>query len=256
VPWQFIVVAGIVSFALGAVKTFYLPADLNAPPSSESPLTLVANTAAFLVASLIALYSSRTNPALAFYVAIPFVAVASILLAIPLDLAPVILIPTTSIGVDLIRLLVWLLLAKTVIGGRAPAAFCFGGLSFAQFAGSFFGQILAVASASNDLLLSFAVLICLLIATLVVVMARRLLGPVDQTETDRHRALRALGERHALSPREREVLAVWLSGHTSSHIEGRLHISKNTVKTHLSHIYAKTGTSNREELLGLFESLQ
>jgi DNA-binding CsgD family transcriptional regulator len=66
--------------------------------------------------------------------------------------------------------------------------------------------------------------------------------------------MEALWERHGLSPREKEVLAIWLSGHTSSYVEENLHISKNTVKTHLSHIYAKTGTSNREELLTLLES--
>ena len=32
-------------------------------------------------------------------------------------------------------------------------------------------------------------------------------------------------------------------------------ISKNTVKTHLNHIYAKTKTANREELLELLESV-
>ena len=45
------------------------------------------------------------------------------------------------------------------------------------------------------------------------------------------------------------------TGHTGAYIEKRLFISKNTVKTHLNHIYAKTNTSNREELLQLLESV-
>lgn len=38
------------------------------------------------------------------------------------------------------------------------------------------------------------------------------------------------------------------------YIEETLHISRNTIKTHLSHIYQKTGTSNREELIAVSES--
>ena len=45
------------------------------------------------------------------------------------------------------------------------------------------------------------------------------------------------------------------TGHTGAYIEKQLFISKNTVKTHLNHIYAKTKTANREELLELLESV-
>lgn len=55
----------------------------------------------------------------------------------------------------------------------------------------------------------------------------------------------------ALSPRETEVLAIWVTGRTASYIEKVLFISHSTVKTHLTHIYAKTCTSNREELIEL-----
>jgi DNA-binding CsgD family transcriptional regulator len=58
-----------------------------------------------------------------------------------------------------------------------------------------------------------------------------------------------------LSPREAEVLKIWITGHNSAYIQNTLHISKNTVKTHLTHIYTKTGTSSREDLLTLYENL-
>ena len=57
-----------------------------------------------------------------------------------------------------------------------------------------------------------------------------------------------------LSPRETEVLAIWVTGRTASYIEKVLFISHSTVKTHLNHIYAKTCTSNREELIDLVNS--
>jgi DNA-binding CsgD family transcriptional regulator len=256
IPWQFILVVGIVNFSFGAINTFYLPARPDASLFSEWSMTLVAITLAFLIASVIAFYSFRINTAIAFYIAIPFVAFASLLLVVPVSFPKTFLLPTISVGVGLIRLLVWLLLVKAVLDKRAPAAFCFGFLAFAQFSGTFLGQIIAVASGNNQFILSFAILICLLIAALIVVAARGLLSPVHPERpelTDKQQALNVLGERHGLSPREKEVLVIWLSGHTSNYVEESLHISKNTVKTHLSHIYAKTGTSNREELLALVE---
>ncbi len=50
-----------------------------------------------------------------------------------------------------------------------------------------------------------------------------------------------------LTPREREVLGLVVSGATNTEIAERLFISVNTVTRHLTHIYAKTGTSRRAE---------
>ena len=59
-----------------------------------------------------------------------------------------------------------------------------------------------------------------------------------------------------LSPREQEVLAIWATGPHGAYIEKQLFISKNTVKTHLNHIYAKTKTANRGGAVGeLLESV-
>lgn len=56
-----------------------------------------------------------------------------------------------------------------------------------------------------------------------------------------------------LTSREREILELWVTGHRLDYVAESLFISKNTVKTHLRHIYQKTQTSNKEELLVLFE---
>jgi len=50
-----------------------------------------------------------------------------------------------------------------------------------------------------------------------------------------------------LTPREREVLGLVVRGATNAEIAERLFISVNTVTRHLTHIYAKTGTSRRAE---------
>ena len=54
---------------------------------------------------------------------------------------------------------------------------------------------------------------------------------------------------HALlTPKEKEVLDYVRRGYSNDEISTHLHISINTVKTHLLNLYRKTGVSNRTEL--------
>lgn len=61
----------------------------------------------------------------------------------------------------------------------------------------------------------------------------------------------ALAEQYHLSPRESEVLPLLLEGRTISRIQEMLFISQGTVSTHIRHIYQKTGSANRQELIDL-----
>lgn len=61
--------------------------------------------------------------------------------------------------------------------------------------------------------------------------------------------LQAFAAAYGLSPREQEVLELWTAGNRIDYVAEQLCISKNTAKTHVTHIYRKTGTANREELL-------
>lgn len=63
--------------------------------------------------------------------------------------------------------------------------------------------------------------------------------------------LNAFADAYGLSPREREVLELWIAGNRIDQVAEQLCVSKNTAKTHVTHIYRKTGTANREELLAL-----
>lgn len=65
--------------------------------------------------------------------------------------------------------------------------------------------------------------------------------------------LDAFATLHDLSPREREVFALWITGHGLKYIENALFISESTVKTHLRNIYRKCDTHNRAEIIALFE---
>ena len=65
--------------------------------------------------------------------------------------------------------------------------------------------------------------------------------------------LSSFEQEHGLSERECEVFRLWVSGHQLDYIAEELCISRNTVKTHVAHIYKKTGTANREGLIQLVE---
>lgn len=63
-------------------------------------------------------------------------------------------------------------------------------------------------------------------------------------------------KKYNLSSREKEVLAAVLLGKNNKQIADELYISIYTVKRHMSHIFEKTGTASRYELMSVFNSLK
>lgn len=63
---------------------------------------------------------------------------------------------------------------------------------------------------------------------------------------------RAFASLYGLTPCELRVLQASSLGHCVNDVADRLKVSAATVKTHLQHVYAKTGTSNRTALVRLF----
>ena len=59
------------------------------------------------------------------------------------------------------------------------------------------------------------------------------------------RAQAALG----ISPREMAVLAELAAGHSNKEIAARLHVSPNTVKTHVARLFEKLGARRRTDAL-------
>ena len=60
-----------------------------------------------------------------------------------------------------------------------------------------------------------------------------------------------LASEHGLTAREGEILLLIVKGKHLSQIAGELNISKNTVKTHTRHIYAKLAINSRSELMDI-----
>lgn len=61
--------------------------------------------------------------------------------------------------------------------------------------------------------------------------------------------------RYKLTPRESEVLECLARGRNCSYIEEHLTISRNTVRTHVRHIYEKIGCHSQQELISAVEAL-
>lgn len=76
-------------------------------------------------------------------------------------------------------------------------------------------------------------------------------APANQPS--REELVEAFAKAHGISPRERDVLALWIAGRGLKHIENTLFISESTVKSHLRSIYRKCDTHNRDEIIELFE---
>ena len=79
------------------------------------------------------------------------------------------------------------------------------------------------------------------------------LAALDEVETrlalrDSGAALQAARQANRLSPREREVLAQVVAGHSNKEIAAALFVSPETVKTHVSSLLNKLGADNRQGL--------
>lgn len=82
-------------------------------------------------------------------------------------------------------------------------------------------------------------------------MARRLLGKLEKSQGHGAVALRLTGQSTVLSTREREILKMVASGHTSHEVGIQLDLSGHTVNTHLRNIYRKLKVRTRAQAVCL-----
>ncbi len=67
---------------------------------------------------------------------------------------------------------------------------------------------------------------------------------------------RAVAETYGLSQRERDVLFLLAKGRTINFVADELGVSFNTAKSHIRHVYVKTGVHTRQDLLDLIEGVE
>lgn len=253
-PLLLIAVVGLVSFSVGSITTM----NLDQGGSSDAPFIIVLSslgrTFFVLCAIILAYYFYRRNSAMAFYIAIPCLLLSSILFAIGIPTIAEALRQIMRIGSNLIYYLVVFLLIELIQKRKTPPAFSFGLFWSVQYCGTLFGQVCYLLLPDNHTMIAVIAMAFLVVATLFIFALKGTLFVSKNSTSDKASRLEELTVKFEISPREQEVLALWLGGHNSPFIEKELGISKSTVKTHLTHIYTKTGTQNKEELLQLFET--
>ena len=134
---------------------------------------------------------------------------------------------------------------------RKPA-FCVALFELALAAGTAAGMFF-MADTSFIEMVTLGLYVLAVIFVLLGVLARPAGTPVASDEALPHaaqpRELDTLAQVYGLTAREREVLGLWMTGHRVDYVAGELGVSVNTAKTHIGHIYKKTGVSSREDLL-------
>ncbi len=94
--------------------------------------------------------------------------------------------------------------------------------------------------------------VALVFVVLGIWIGNRTAQPVARGEFEpNERAVETLG----ISPREREVLELLAHGHSNRELARALHVSTNTVKSHLSSLYEKLDVSRRTQAVARARSL-
>ena len=74
---------------------------------------------------------------------------------------------------------------------------------------------------------------------------------IEMPVQEQTRLIREFNLTEKLTEREGEITALLIKGKTYRMIAGELHVSENTIKTHVKNIYSKAGVQSRTELMNL-----
>lgn len=211
-----------------------------------------------LAAIALAYAAVRVNIRNSFNIAIVVILLAPIMLAFGQSSSIAILHTASRIGSEMMRYVLIYMCVRLVSERAVPPVFCFGLLMAFHSAGATLGYTV-VTTVGQDLLLTAFVLVAVLVVAMLFVSygqfrldAEASLDASDESSAALSSA-EAFADRYDLTAREREVMELWTAGHNTAYIEDQLSISKYTVRTHLKHIYEKTGTNSKESLITLYQ---
>ena len=167
-------------------------------------------------------------------------------------------IACTCLGTEVLYYLTWFIMVDKLIRHQTSALFSLAALHFFRAVGILVGQLIGEALLVDARSTTIAMLVVLVFAALVGLgskgMVITLSDPAKEVIGIPKANIAALVERYGLTARENEIVELWCLGHSSSYIEKTFSISHNTAKTHIAHIYQKTGATTREELIALAKS--
>ncbi len=291
VPLLLVIVLGLVNIPSEALVVIEHGAGRDDVGLVAISLDAIQRMLVNLAAIALAYLAVRVNIAIAFYLAVPLIALAAFFLALGYDGVGV-FHAVSRIGSETVRYIVVYLLFRVVIERKVPALFCYSLMELLHCLGNLLGLCTALALAENRMVLALAFLLVLMAAMLFLLAAQQrgelvpgMAGRAARGEGDAGKkgdkgdtfcsegaaaepvvaepapldtadALDAFAARYSLTKRECSVMELWVKGHTTAFIEERLCVSKHTVKTHVNHIYEKTGVNSKEGLILLFEQFR
>ena len=270
VPWRIPAFVALSYFCYGATRMNSLSSSLTATTLAQALVPCVAMFACCAGVAL-AFLSYRKSVQTAICIAVPLMALAGIGNLFLSGGAHTAVLFVANVGVEMTKYLMFYLMVDVIIKDGAPALLCLALLRFAQWGGSVLGQQAAdlLPSSSGVLVAMLAVLMAALMLMMGFSGSAKVSAPARRTDSEdggtsvevasrlaapaHPQAVEGFAERYGLSPRETDVLRIWITGKPMTVVEKTLYISQSTVKTHLNHIYAKTGASNRSQLIELFD---
>lgn len=239
---------------------------------SGAPLSDFLVIVPVAVVALVVLLSSKAFPAdVLAQVSVLFVVAGFFAGSTLGGLSPVASVTLLSAGNTLFDMVAWVALVAVASRNErgAVAAFAWGrGLTGL---GTIVGAALGVAA--NDLFGGDSYGLALMSGALILVfVGYALIGlkqfsfsatiagvtPVETTKVtapqqDFEQRCRVVAEQHGLSPRELEVFMMLARGRDRAYIQEQLVVSRNTVKAHVKHVYAKLDIHTHQDLIDLVE---
>lgn len=175
------------------------------------------------------------------------------------DLAPIHHLVTFA-AQQCLYAVVWLALMEYARAVQMSPLFCCGAGFSVIYGGEAVGVAVGMFAPLNPSTLSILALVFLVPSMYLFAASgrQRQRCAVDASVPNAQEALGAkmqeIAKECGLTARETEIACLWVTGHRLDYLSDELFISKNTVKTHLKHIYQKTGTANKEEFITFVES--
>lgn len=211
--------------------------------------------------------SPKTNRAYILYVAIAMIGLSFItFLALGRSWSDYLVINTLMLGAcGIYDLFWWSILGEMLDLYKNPAQILGAGLSanvLGVLLGGLIGRAITVTSAQshNPTLLALSV-VCVTLVLLpllhkrLVILLKNHVYLTNVSETPIQEKVQmdcTLSIKEKLTAREAEIAALLIKGKTYRMIAAELHVSENTVKTHVKNIYSKAGVQNKTELMNLF----
>lgn len=241
------------------------------PSEMASQIRFWANLLAALILLCLFLLVKPVSAVALFRLILPITAIGFVLYLVSPSAFGEMALMISSVGRKFFDILTWILIAKTVqVFGFSPLRY-FGFLTAAKNFGYALGLALATLAlgALDAQIIQVATFVPILLLALIVcffwLFPERTIDnlfnalPSDQNalrESSLERSARAVAALHKLTPRETEVFLLMAKGRNLSVIMAKLHISKGTAHTHMTHVYQKLGVHGQQELIEMVEDFE